>query len=89
MKASTIGTILKENGYATSWFGKEHNTPSYQSSQAGPFRPLAEWAWASSTSTASSVATPASGSRTCIRNTTAIYPFLGKPGWNMDHGDGQ
>ncbi|HEY5973561.1 MAG TPA: sulfatase-like hydrolase/transferase, partial [Geobacteraceae bacterium] len=33
----TIGTILKENGYATSWFGKDHNTPSYQSSQAGPF----------------------------------------------------
>ena len=28
----TIGTILKENGYATAWFGKDHNTPSYQSS---------------------------------------------------------
>jgi arylsulfatase len=34
---ATIGTILKENGYATSWFGKEHNTPSYQATQAGPF----------------------------------------------------
>jgi arylsulfatase A-like enzyme len=33
----TIGTILKENGYATSWFGKDHNTPSYQATQAGPF----------------------------------------------------
>src|SRR5512144_3133816 len=33
----TIGTILKENGYATSWFGKNHNTPFYQASQAGPF----------------------------------------------------
>jgi hypothetical protein len=33
----TIGTILKANGYATSWFGKDHNTPSFQSSQAGPF----------------------------------------------------
>src|SRR6266446_4898347 len=29
----TIGTILNANGYATSWFGKDHNTPSYQSSQ--------------------------------------------------------
>src|SRR6187200_428938 len=28
----TIGTILKENGYATSWFSKNHNTPSFQSS---------------------------------------------------------
>src|SRR5207245_3587035 len=23
----TIGEILKENGYDTSWFGKDHNTP--------------------------------------------------------------
>ena len=34
---ATIGEILKENGYATSWFGKEHNTPSFQYSMAGPF----------------------------------------------------
>src|SRR5262245_52205361 len=27
---ATIGTILQQNGYATSWFGKEHNTPSFQ-----------------------------------------------------------
>ena len=60
----TIGAILKENGYATSWFGKDHNTPFYQATQAGPFD---QWpnGWASSTSMASSAATPASGSRTC------------------------
>ena len=34
---ATVGEILKENGYATSWFGKEHNTPTYQYSSAGPF----------------------------------------------------
>src|SRR5208337_3475371 len=34
---ATIGTILRDNGYATSWFGKNHNTPSYQYSLAGPF----------------------------------------------------
>src|SRR6201981_2925415 len=33
----TVGTILKAHGYATSWFGKDHNTPFSQSSQAGPF----------------------------------------------------
>ena len=33
---ATIGTILKENGYSTSWFGKNHNTPTYQLSLAGP-----------------------------------------------------
>src|SRR6266571_8624635 len=34
---ATVGAILKDNGYATSWFGKNHNTPSFQASQAGPF----------------------------------------------------
>lgn len=34
---ATIGEILKQNGYATSWFGKEHNTPTFQYSAAGPF----------------------------------------------------
>jgi len=35
--SATIGEILKENGYATSWFGKNHNTPTYLYSAAGPF----------------------------------------------------
>jgi arylsulfatase A-like enzyme len=34
---ATIGKILKDNGYATSWFGKDHNTPDFQYSVAGPF----------------------------------------------------
>jgi arylsulfatase A-like enzyme len=34
---ATIGTILSGNGYATSWFGKNHNTPPFQYSVAGPF----------------------------------------------------
>ena len=37
LERATIGEILKENGYATSWFGKEHNTPTYQYSLAGPY----------------------------------------------------
>ena len=34
---AAIGEILKENGYATSWFGKNHNTPAYEYSLSGPF----------------------------------------------------
>jgi arylsulfatase len=34
---ATIGRILSDNGYATSWFGKNHNTPSFTYSAAGPF----------------------------------------------------
>lgn len=35
--SATIGEVLRENGYATSWFGKNHNTPSTQYSLAGPY----------------------------------------------------
>ena len=60
----TVGAILKENGYATSWFGKNHNTPFYQATQAGPFD---QWptGMGFDVSTALWAATPASGSQTC------------------------
>lgn len=34
---ATIGSILKYNGYSTAWFGKNHNTPDWESSVVGPF----------------------------------------------------
>jgi arylsulfatase len=34
---ATIAEILKQKGWNTSWFGKNHNVPDWQSSQAGPF----------------------------------------------------
>ena len=78
----TIGTILKANGYATSWFGKNHNTPSYQSSQAGPFEQWPngmgfEYFYGFVGGDASQ------WQPNLFRNTTAIYPFLNNPGWNM------
>lgn len=33
----TIGEVLKQNGWNTSWWGKNHNVPDWQTSQAGPF----------------------------------------------------
>jgi len=35
--AGSVGEVLRENGYNTSWFGKAHNVPDWMSSQAGPF----------------------------------------------------
>jgi arylsulfatase A-like enzyme len=35
--SGTVGEILKQNGYSTAWFGKNHNVPDWQTSQAGPF----------------------------------------------------
>jgi len=78
----TIGTILKENGYATSWFGKDHNTPFYLASQAGPFDqwPIGmgfEYFYGFVGGDTSQ------WEPNLFRNTTAIYPFQGNPGWNL------
>lgn len=34
---ATIGAILKHNGYNTWWYGKNHNTPDWETTVAGPF----------------------------------------------------
>lgn len=34
---ATIGKVLSYNGYATGWWGKNHNTPDTHTSPAGPF----------------------------------------------------
>ena len=81
-ECGTIGEILKENGYATSWFGKDHNTPFYQASQAGPFDQ-----WPSGMGFEYFYGFVGGDTSqwqpNLFRNTTAIYPFQGKPGWNL------
>jgi arylsulfatase len=81
--AATIGRILLDNGYRTSWFGKDHNTPSYASSQAGPFD---QWP----TGMGFEYFYGFVGGDTSqwepnlFRNTTAIYPYVGQQGkWNL------
>jgi len=80
--SATIGEILKENGYRTSWFGKDHNTPAFEASQAGPFD---QWP----TGMGFDYFYGFVGGDTSqwqpnlFRNTTAIYPYVGKPGWNL------
>jgi len=83
IEKGTIGTILKANGYATSWFGKDHNTPFYQSSQAGPFDQWPngmgfDYFYGFVGGDASQ------WQPNLFRNTTAIYPFLNNPGWNLE-----
>ncbi len=33
----SFAEVLRQNGYNTSWYGKNHNVPDWQSSPAGPF----------------------------------------------------
>jgi arylsulfatase A-like enzyme len=81
--SATIGRILLENGYKTSWFGKNHNTPVYQINQAGPFD---QWP----TGMGFQYFYGFMGGDTdqwtpglLYRNTTHIQPFVGKPQWNL------
>ena len=81
---STIGRILKENGYATSWFGKDHNTPAFEASAIGPFDQWPggmgfEYFYGFVGGDANQ------WEPNLFRNTTQIYPFLGKPPgtWNL------
>ena len=39
---ATIGRILKDNGFATSWFGKDHNTPTFTRQPGRAVRPMAD-----------------------------------------------
>ncbi|GIQ73952.1 arylsulfatase [Bradyrhizobium sp. RD5-C2] len=34
---ATVAEVLRQNGYATAWIGKNHNTPIYETSTIGPF----------------------------------------------------
>jgi len=79
---ATIGRILLDNGYATSWFGKDHNTPAFAASQAGPFDQWPtgmgfEYFYGFVGGDANQ------WQPNLFRNTTQIYPFDGKPGWNL------
>ena len=79
---ATIGRILLDNGYATSWFGKDHNTPAFAASQVGPFDQWPtgmgfEYFYGFVGGDANQ------WQPNLFRNTTQIYPFEGKPGWNL------
>lgn len=79
---ATIGRILSDNGYATSWFGKNHNTPSFQYSAAGPFD---QWPSGMGFQYFYGFMGGESDQWTpyLYRDHTPIYPWIGKPGYNL------
>ncbi len=79
---ATIGEILKQNGFATSWFGKEHNTPSFQYTLAGPFD---QWPVGMGFEYFYGFMGGETDQWTpyLFRNTTQIFPWIGKPGYNL------
>jgi arylsulfatase A-like enzyme len=80
---ATVGRILKDNGYATSWFGKNHNTPEFQASQVGPFD---QWPIGMGFDYFYGFMggdTNQWEPGNLVRNTTPIYPYVGNPDWNL------
>jgi len=78
----TIGEILKQNGYSTSWFGKNHNTPDYQYSAAGPFN---QWPVGMGFEYFYGFMGGETDQWTpfLFRNTTQIFPWRDQPGFNL------
>jgi arylsulfatase len=84
---ATIGRILRDNGYATSWFGKDHNTPSFEASQAGPF---SQWPTGMGFDYFYGFVGGDANQwePNLFRNTTQIYPWIGHEGTlKMDRSD--
>ena len=79
---ATIGRILSDNGYATSWFGKEHNTPSFQYSIAGPYD---QWPSGMGFQYFYGFMGGESDQWTpyLFRDHTPVFPWIGKPGYNL------
>src|SRR5690349_8046498 len=79
---ATIGRILSDNGYATSWFGKNHNTPAFQYSAAGPFD---QWPSGMGFQYFYGFMGGESDQWTpyLFRDHTQVFPWIGKPGYNL------
>jgi arylsulfatase len=79
---ATIARILKDNGYRTSWYGKNHNTPAFETSQAGPFN---QWPTGMGFDYfyGFNAGDVSQWEPMLTRNTTPIAPFVGNPGWNL------
>jgi arylsulfatase A-like enzyme len=73
---------LKQNGFATSWFGKNHNTPTYLYSVGGPFD---QWPVGMGFQYFYGFMGGETDQWTpyLYRNTTPVFPWIGKPGYNL------
>lgn len=80
---ATVAEVLKQNGWSTAWFGKNHNVPDWQSSQAGPFD-----LWPTGLGFEhfyGFIGGDTSQWRPAVtEGTRPIEPYLGKPDYNFD-----
>ena len=81
---ATVAEVLKQNGWNTSWFGKNHNVPDWQSSQAGPFD-----LWPTGLGFEHFYGFIGGDTNqwrpAVVEGTKPIDPYLGKPDYNFDY----
>ena len=80
---ATVARVLQANGYATAWFGKDHNVPTYWATDAGPKN---QWP----TGEGFDYFYGFLGGDmdqwhpTIFQNTNQIFPDVGRPGYNLN-----
>lgn len=79
-----IGEILKQHGWNTAWFGKNHNVPDWETSQAGPF---SRWpVGLGFEKFYGFVGGDMNQWRPLVfEGTEPIEPYIGKPDYNLDY----
>ena len=80
---ANIAATLRDNGYATAWFGKNHNVPPWEANPTGPFTnwPIGQGYDYFYGSVGGDTSQWQPGN--LFRNTTAIHPYVSQPGWNL------
>jgi arylsulfatase A-like enzyme len=79
---ATIGRILLDNGYRTAWYGKDHNTPDWVATQAGPFD---QWPTGMGFEHFYGFVggDTSQWQPNLFNDTKAIYPYFNNPKWNL------
>ena len=81
---ATVAQVLRADGWNTSWFGKQHNVPDWQSSDAGPFD-----LWPTGLGFEYFYGFIGGDTNQWRPNlyegTHPIEPYLGKPDYNLDY----
>ena len=82
-ESAHVAMTLKQNGYSTAWYGKNHNVPIWEATPSGPFTnwpvSLGYDYFYGFVGGDTSQWEPGN----LFRDTTPIHPYNGKPDWNL------
>ncbi len=81
---ATVAEVLRQTGWNTAWFGKNHNVPDWQNSQVGPFD-----IWPTGLGFEKFYGFIGAETSQCrpavFDGTNPVEPYLGNPDYNFDY----